>query len=561
MNNLKIDFLDDSFEKLSDKEKYFFVKKELNTILKTVGKSNVVVNYKGRNVIIDKDNEELFNKLVTMKETLINNINENNNKQGNKDENHNVNENNTESNSSENNEVNDKLIDDNNNSNSSEHNEGNNNDFESDDESNSSESNDNKELANDASIEETNNEYNEDNVVEHKTFGNFIKGIFNFSFLAVIVSFFSNGFNKVKNKIKKKNIENESKEIEESIGQDVVSFMGENNELSNNNVKVNSNPNEREEDDDKDEEEETNSNNLNDSYNKTNNKRIFKNVGKSILGASLFAKSFSFIKKQFNKLKNVLSTWGEKITSFVQKKKKKNNRKKEIKRILNQIKKANKKNDKVLSDNSKMKKRGYKGKYIKNNNKLKKLCIYICAAAIAITGITSCNSRLKRKNDHNSLPNKDSFSQTDSNLNNNNNNNIINDEVDNNINNNVDNNTDNIVDNIQNEQDNISFDDNVIIKDNAYIYSNSYDATYEKNYLIPCFDGKQERDVQGVVYELNGNLYVVYENDINAFERQKELESRGAVMTAVLVSSIDNIVDGQYEGYYNINSVKTKIKK
>lgn len=112
--------------------------------------------------------------------------------------------------------------------------------------------------------------------------------------------------------------------------------------------------------------------------------------------------------------------------------------------------------------------------------------------------------------------------------------------------------------NITINDDSLSLNDTITINKGSYIYTNSYDATYNTNSYNPYYSGHYERDVQGLVYEHNGNIYVIYENDTNALEKQKQLENSGAVITAVLVTRSDLIYTGEYEGYYNVNSIKVK---
>ena len=101
----------------------------------------------------------------------------------------------------------------------------------------------------------------------------------------------------------------------------------------------------------------------------------------------------------------------------------------------------------------------------------------------------------------------------------------------------------------------ISFDDKVTINDNSYIYTNSYDATDENNCLIPLYDGSYERDIMGVVYSLDGYIYTIYSNDLNAYDKASELIAMGAKEEAVLVTRSDLSNSGEYEGYYNINDI------
>ena len=98
--------------------------------------------------------------------------------------------------------------------------------------------------------------------------------------------------------------------------------------------------------------------------------------------------------------------------------------------------------------------------------------------------------------------------------------------------------------------------ESVNIKDNSYIYTNSYDATDSTNKCTPYYNGSYDREVIGVTYELDGNLYTIYRDDMNASEKVNELISKGAKQTAVLVVRSDLVNTGDYEGYYNIDSIK-----
>lgn len=98
--------------------------------------------------------------------------------------------------------------------------------------------------------------------------------------------------------------------------------------------------------------------------------------------------------------------------------------------------------------------------------------------------------------------------------------------------------------------------ESVNIKDNSYIYTNSYDATDSTNKCTPYYNGSYDREVMGVTYELDGNLYTIYRDDMNASEKVNELISKGAKQTAVLVVRSDLVNTGDYEGYYNVDSIK-----
>ena len=60
----------------------------------------------------------------------------------------------------------------------------------------------------------------------------------------------------------------------------------------------------------------------------------------------------------------------------------------------------------------------------------------------------------------------------------------------------------------------------------------------------------------GVTYELDGNLYTIYRDEVNANEKVNELINKGAKQTAVLVVRSDLVNTGEYEGYYNVNSLE-----
>lgn len=106
------------------------------------------------------------------------------------------------------------------------------------------------------------------------------------------------------------------------------------------------------------------------------------------------------------------------------------------------------------------------------------------------------------------------------------------------------------------ETNNYSLGETINIEDNAYIYTNSYDATDETNYYTPYYNGSYDREVVGVTYELDGNLYTIYKYDVNASDKINELISKGAKQTAVLVVRTDLSYTNDYEGYYNIDSAK-----
>lgn len=111
------------------------------------------------------------------------------------------------------------------------------------------------------------------------------------------------------------------------------------------------------------------------------------------------------------------------------------------------------------------------------------------------------------------------------------------------------------------ENKDYSLGDNIAIQNNAYIYTNSYDATDSVNNYIPYYNNSYDREIMGVTYELDGNLYTIYKNEASANDKVNELISKGAKQTAVLVVRSDLVNTGEYEGYYNVNSlVRTKSK-
>ena len=111
---------------------------------------------------------------------------------------------------------------------------------------------------------------------------------------------------------------------------------------------------------------------------------------------------------------------------------------------------------------------------------------------------------------------------------------------------------------------NFSFNDKIMIEDGASIYYSSRDAVNNKNKLNPLFDGSYERNIDGIVYNLNGEIYTIYSTDANSYEKAQDLIDRGATQEAVLVTRSDlrenHLYDNQYEGYYDIDEVKVLTK-
>lgn len=104
------------------------------------------------------------------------------------------------------------------------------------------------------------------------------------------------------------------------------------------------------------------------------------------------------------------------------------------------------------------------------------------------------------------------------------------------------------------------FDYNVTLNNDAKIYRSSYDAASENNSLRPYYNGEYDRQVQGAVYNLNGKIYTIYTSDAEASNKAKDLLEQGATLEALLVTRTDLVYTGDYEGYYNIDDVKTKTR-
>lgn len=140
--------------------------------------------------------------------------------------------------------------------------------------------------------------------------------------------------------------------------------------------------------------------------------------------------------------------------------------------------------------------------------------------------------------------------------NNNYNEDIIIDESKNEINNNDNRDNNEIISENTNITSDYTIGDNIYFENNSSIYTNSYDATSGTNSYKPLYDSSYEREIVGVTYELDGNLYTIYKYDIKANEKIDELAKKGAKQTAVLVVRSDLIYTNDYEGYYNVDSVK-----
>ena len=93
----------------------------------------------------------------------------------------------------------------------------------------------------------------------------------------------------------------------------------------------------------------------------------------------------------------------------------------------------------------------------------------------------------------------------------------------------------------------VKIGDNVNVKDNAYIYNNVYDAMNEENKYIPYFDNDMDRNVKGLFIDCDGS-YIYTEDGCVA----EELLSKKGIIKSVVV--------GDYEGAYNYNDIKIKVR-
>lgn len=203
-----------------------------------------------------------------------------------------------------------------------------------------------------------------------------------------------------------------------------------------------------------------------------------------------------------------------------------------------------------------------------------RVIVFLGASFLALTAmLNSCNSKLIKKVENNNLTNKPSSSQTSNDA----------DEDKNNVENSTpsvdkentvteddiiideptinDEDIPSVDEEIEsNEENKCSLGDIITFDEDSKIYTNSYDATYCTNSYNAYFDNSYEREIQGVVYELNGYVYTIYSFDIDAESKIQELENNGAKLTAVLVNRNDITSNNSYEGYYNIESVNIKTR-
>ena len=113
-------------------------------------------------------------------------------------------------------------------------------------------------------------------------------------------------------------------------------------------------------------------------------------------------------------------------------------------------------------------------------------------------------------------------------------------------------------DNAEVEDNTISLNDTVTIDNGAPIYTNSYDASYNTNGYNALYDGSYDRIIEAVSYELNGNVYTVYRNEDNSYEKVEDLIKNGATLNSVLVTRVDLANNITHEGYYNVNNVRVR---
>lgn len=197
---------------------------------------------------------------------------------------------------------------------------------------------------------------------------------------------------------------------------------------------------------------------------------------------------------------------------------------------------------------------------LRDKSRKNRLKVKICAFALAATALV-CSFLPKGNNNSkkNSKKNSNNVSKPTSSVTD-----IANNEVKNNdiIIEETTEKTEEIVEKVEEpviEDENYILGDTINIEDNAYIYTNSYDATDKTNYYTPYYNGTYDREIVGVTYELDGNLYTIYKYDVNASDKINELISKGAKQTAVLVVRSDLSYTNDYEGYYNVDTIK-KVK-
>lgn len=310
------------------------------------------------------------------------------------------------------------------------------------------------------------------------------------------------------------------------------------------------------------------------------NERKKKGLKASILGIPFVAKLFNKEKKEKKSFKERLLALPIISKIFKRKKKGKYVKTKKlfkekflalpvISKIYNKKKEKKSKNKKTIKERYQNSAFGRAMKKSKN-----RIITVLCATTLALaTLLSSCNVKLSKKNHSNNSTNKPSSSQIDNEnelndtiskeeTNSDLENDIIIDEITNpSIDEDKGNSTstnDNLGDNIN--DDNYSLNDIITLEDSAKIFTNSYDATYNNNSINPYFDETYERRIEAVVYELNGYVYTIYNFESDASNKIQALEEKGAKMTAILVNRSDlTYVDG-YEGYYNVVSVKSKVK-
>ena len=121
---------------------------------------------------------------------------------------------------------------------------------------------------------------------------------------------------------------------------------------------------------------------------------------------------------------------------------------------------------------------------------------------------------------------------------------------------NLDNNKSNINDFDSNVKTIVDSENNVVeleigdavnIQNNAYIYDDVYDAMNKTNGLEPYFDYDMDRNIKGFFVNCDGE-YIYTENEMEV----NRLLSNGG--------NIESVVVGNYEGAYNYDDIKPKVK-
>lgn len=91
----------------------------------------------------------------------------------------------------------------------------------------------------------------------------------------------------------------------------------------------------------------------------------------------------------------------------------------------------------------------------------------------------------------------------------------------------------------------------ISIQDDAEIYNNMYDATLKRNGLSRYFKEDINKNVGGLVVNLNGELKTYYFTNPGAEQELNDAILAGGTITSVLCAN-----ENGYEGFYNIDDVK-----